>query len=72
MKQQIIIKEFLNEKGQKRYLINDVHGSELHRAGGAGFKAIESAEAFAKSHQWTVYSKSTETAMDTLRSNPLF
>lgn len=57
MRQDVIIKEFLNEKEKMRYLIEDVYGNELHRAGGAGFKTVESAEAFAKSHQWTVISK---------------
>ena len=57
MKQDVIIKEFLNEKGQERYLIKDVDGNELHRAGGAGFKSVETAETFAVSHDWTVIIK---------------
>lgn len=57
MKQLVIIKEFVNDKGQMRYLIEDTYGNELHRAGGAGFKTIVSAEAFAKSHQWMVILK---------------
>lgn len=57
MQQIVHIKEFLNDKGQLRYLIVDIWGHELHRAGGAGFKTVESAEAFAISHRWIVISK---------------
>lgn len=68
MKQLIIIKEFLNEKEQMRYLIEDMSGIELHRAGGAGFKTVESAEAFAGSRQWIVISKPKGVVM----AEPLF
>lgn len=66
MKQEVIIKEFLNEKGQERYIINDVTGKELHKAGGAGFKSVATAEAFAASHDWTVIVKP-----DLPEANPL-
>lgn len=68
MKNLVIIKEFLNEKEQIRYLIEDISGIELHRAGGAGFKTVRSAEAFAMSHQWIVISKPKGVVM----AGPLF
>lgn len=68
MQQFVRIVEFLNDKGQLRYIIVDICGKELHRAGGAGFKTTESAEAFANSHQWTVISKPKATVI----AEPLF
>lgn len=56
MKQDVIIKTFLNNKGEERYLIEDVDGHFLHNAGGSGFKTVTSAEVFARSHWWTVVS----------------
>lgn len=68
MKNLVIIKEFLNEKEQRRYLIEDISGIELHRAGGAGFKTVGSAEDFAKSHQWIAISIPKHVVM----AGPLF
>lgn len=68
MQQIVHINEFLNDKGQLRYLIVDIWGHELHRAGGAGFKTVESAKSFADSHQWSVISGPKATVM----AEPLF
>lgn len=72
MKQNVIIKAFLNDKGQKRYLIEDTGGNVLHKAGGSGFKTVETAETFAESHLWTVVVKPTENVTEYLFSDPLF
>lgn len=72
MTQDVKIKAFSNEKGQNRYLIVDIEENELHKAGGSGFKTVETAEAFAKSHQWTVVQKPTETVIESLITEPLF
>ena len=72
MKQNVYIIDFLNDKGQKRFLIEDVEGIVLHKAGGSGFKTVDTAEAFAESHQWTVVQKPTETVTESLITEPLF
>lgn len=66
MKRNILIKSFLNEKREERYLIEDVAGNVLHRAGGPGFKTIETAEIFAISHEWTVIAKPEKSRITSL------
>lgn len=57
MKETVQIKSFINDKREERFLIEDVAGNVLHKAGGPGFKSIETAETFAVSHNWAVVTK---------------
>ncbi len=66
MKKFVKVKSCLNSKQEERYLIEDTDGNVLHMAGGSGFKTVETAEKFARSHQWTVVDKPTPPEMNAL------